>query len=368
MVMRDGGTSSGSSVRDSSRDEAIGWFVAFCENEVNPAACNSFDRWLKASPENVRAYLQVSAFWEAAGSLNQQRKLEIEELVRRAAAENTVVPMVGVRAAASRAAGISPRGRVSIRIATAALVLVLLGAGFAIWGLVRDPVYATQVGEERTITLSDGSVVELNALSRVRIEYRDRIRRVTLLEGQALFRVAKNTARPFVVLSGTTQVRAVGTQFDVYRHAGDTLVTVVEGQVAVTNADSEDTLSSPKSAEHRVRSSVGRDSPARVLLAAGGQLRVSAHAISAPVRTDPAIATAWTQGKLIFDSASLAEVVAEVNRYNPRPLSIDDPKILAMHVSGTFSTTDSSQVIQFLAERFGLTVHESPNGIRLSAQ
>jgi transmembrane sensor len=366
--MRDGGTFPGSSVRDSSRDEAISWFVAFCEDDVTPALCKSFDVWLKASPENVRAYLQVSAFWEAAGSLNQHRKLEVEELLRRASAENNVLSMGDPPASEPARAGTVRRGQFSVRIAAAAVMLLVVGVVLAIWWQVRDPVYATQVGEERTITLSDGSIVELNARSRLRIEYRQRVRRVTLLDGQALFRVAKNTMRPFIVVSGTTQVRAVGTEFDVYRQAAGTLVTVVEGQVAVTDAALGSAPSLHGAVAPTSSLSIGEDEPPRVLLAAGEQLRVSAQAISAPVRTNPVIATAWSQGKLIFDSTPLSEVVAEVNRYNPRPLAIDDPKILTMHVSGTFSTTDSAQIIQFVAERFGLVIHESADGIRLSAR
>jgi len=363
------------SIRDAVRDEAVDWFVAFCENEMNPGACQAFDTWLKASPENVRAYLQVSAFWEAAGGLNEHRKLAVDDLVRRAAAEVNVIALearapaiTGTAAPALQQGALPPPSnrRRRISLAAAALLLASAGGALALWQSLRDPVYTTQVGEARTLNLSDGSVVELNARSRLRIEYRQAYRRVALLDGQALFRVAKNPARPFIVVSGSTRVRAVGTEFDVYRKASDTVVTVVEGQVAVTNSVSPDALETSDAG--RTAGTSSTSSPQRSLLRAGEQLRAGPHALGTPTHANPALATAWTQGKLIFDSSPLSEVLDEVNRYNPKPLSIDDPDILVMHVSGTFATSDEARIVEFLSQRFGLVAHESALSIHLAAK
>jgi transmembrane sensor len=338
-------------VHESTREEAIEWFIDFCEGEVGPSECEKFESWLKASPEHVRAYLQVSAFWEAAGGLNRVRKLEVEEIVRRAAVDHNIVELNADFTPSLSPASAKHRGPTIRwpRFAAAALVLVCL-AGAAAIGWSRYNTYVTQVGEERTISLPDGSVVQLNARSRLKVRYSDAQRTVELVEGQALFRVAKNPARPFVVMSGKTSVRAVGTQFDVDRKAESTVVTVVDGHVAVSNLNG----TTPSTAA------------SLVMLAAGDQVSVSPNAIATPKRTDPSVATAWAQGQLIFDATPLSEVVRVVNRYNAKPLSIDDPKLLSLHISGTFATTDSAQIIQFLAQRFGLVVHESADGIRLS--
>jgi len=370
------------SVRDAVRDEAVEWFIAFCEHEMSPQTCQAFDTWLKASPENVRAYLQVSAFWESAGGLNERRRLEVDELVRRAAAEVNVIALdpraSAITAVAAAHAASTARAAQNTALTTrsnryrratlaaAALLLVFLGGALALWQSLRDPVYATQVGESRTVTLSDGSVVELNARSRLRIEYRQAYRRVALLDGQALFRVAKNATRPFIVVSGTTRVRAVGTEFDVYRKVSDTVVTVVEGQVAITNSAASDALETTDVG--RAPATASTLDPHRSLLRAGEQLRASPHALGTPTHANPALATAWTQGKLIFDSTPLSEVLDEVNRYNPKPLSIDDPNILVMHVSGTFATSDEARIVEFLSQRFGLVVRESAQSIHLAAK
>jgi transmembrane sensor len=103
-----------------------------------------------------------------------------------------------------------------------------------------------------------------------------------------------------------------------------------------------------------------------VLLSAGEQVAVSPDMPPAPRKTDPAIATAWTEGKLVFDDTPMREVVRQFNRYSTRPLSIDDPQLMELHVTGTFRTDDSQQIVRFLSLRFGLVVHDAEDGISLS--
>ena len=131
-----------------------------------------------------------------------------------------------------------------------------------------------------------------------------------------------------------------------------TVVTVLEGRVAARDTPTGS-----------ARSPIGAP---EVLVSAGEQVTLEPHMALRPVHVDAAVATAWTQGKLIFDDTPLSQVVEAFNRYSPRPLTIDDPGLLSLHVSGTFETGDCGQVVQFLSQRFGLVVHESADGIRLS--
>jgi transmembrane sensor len=334
-------------------DEATEWLVRFCEHEVDGSTCTQFDTWLRASPEHVRAYLEISAFWEAADAMSSN--IEIDELVRRALAASNIIPLeqtVG-RVDSHPKKGLFRRRRLAV---AASLLLAGLTVAFAAWWqMARYPTYATRIGEQRTATLTDGSTVVLNANTRIKVRFTDATRVVDLVEGQALFHVAKNPSRPFIVFSGETRVRAVGTQFDVYQKTGGTVVTVVEGRVAVFAAPAESDSASASSAQ------VGT-----VLLYAGEQVTVTPRKLAAPRRANAAAATAWTEGKLVFDSTPLSEVMQEFNRYNHRPLSIDDPEILNLHISGTFSTHDSTQITHFLAQRFGLVVHDTDAGIRLA--
>src|SRR4029077_9414852 len=106
-----------------------------------------------------------------------------------------------------------------------AFAVVIGGAVW--WQAHRYPLYSTDIGERRSITLADGSTVDLNARSQLRVEFSKSERRVELLDGQALFQVAKDKQRPFIVHSGDATVRAVGTQFDVYRKDSGTTITVL---------------------------------------------------------------------------------------------------------------------------------------------
>lgn len=328
-------------VHDHVREEAIGWLIGFCESEVDAEGRKRFERWLKASPEHVQAYLQVSALWQSAGRLNGARKLQIDELVRRAAAEQNVLTLEPaaerIRSLGASRLGNSVLGKPT---ALAACLLAVVCSSFAGWWWQghRGLVYATTVGEERTLTLSDSSTVVLDARSKIRVRYTENLRTIDLLEGQALFRVTHNAARPFVVTTGDATIRDVGTQFDVRRNGAATVVTVLEGQVATRG----------------------------IYVSAGQQVIVAPRLILRAVPVNAAVATAWTEGKLVFEATPLSEVIQDFNRYSLKPLTVEDPQLLSLHVSGTFDARDSAQIIQFLSERFGLVAHDSASGIRLS--
>jgi len=102
-----------------------------------------------------------------------------------------------------------------------------------------------------------------------------------------------------------------------------------------------------------------------VLVSAGEQIVATDLTLPTPQPANAAVATAWTQGKLVFDSAPLQEVLEEFNRYLPRPLVIEDAQLLNIHISGVFSVTESRQFVEFLHERFGTTSREVGGEIRI---
>jgi len=216
--------------------------------------------------------------------------------------------------------------------------------------------YTTGVGQQKTITLEDGSSVELNSRSRVRVLYSSRARDVELLEGQALFRVARDPGRPFVVRSDSTRVKAVGTAFDVYRQAAGTTVTVIEGRVAVSR---ESGIAPPVSAALP---------PAIVLVDAGQQVTAAPAAVTKPRQADLTAVMSWAQRELIFESTPLSEVAREFNRYNTRQLVVEDDKLRDFHVTGIFSSTDPSSLLRFLRAQPEIALEEKRDEIRISAK
>lgn len=339
-------------------EEAAGWFVEFDGEEADLAQRKAFDEWLRRSPEHVRAFLELLPIWERGAMSVSEQSADPEELIALALKSRANVVELSIRASgrtSSAPSAFTPTRRAVLSVGLAACIAL---AAFGIWRYSERNTYTTDVGEQRSITLADGSVIELNARSQVRVRLGNSERDIDLIDGQALFRVARDKSRPFVVHSGDTGIRAVGTQFDVYRKRLGTTVTVLEGRVAVSPQ-----YRPPQTNYPIEQTAGGAGVREAVLLSAGEQLEVAPTVVPVPKRANLAAATAWTQRQLMFQKTSLADVADEFNRYNTRPLRIEDPGIRAFLVSGTFSSTDPASLLRFLRERQGIRVNETDNEI-----
>jgi transmembrane sensor len=336
-------------------EEASTWFAAFRSQELAATARQEFQEWLKRSPEHISAYLQIASIYADLPAPEDGRTPP--ELIERAKASADI--NVHSLNPARRPQAVQPtwlsrlfsdRWVLVSRITVAASVLMFAGVGG--WLYLDRNTYRTDIGEQRSITLSDGSIVELNARSKVRIAFRDEQRDIELLEGQALFRVAKDQRRPFIVEAGATSVRAVGTQFDVYRKSTGTTVTVVEGRVAVLSA-----------IDQAVMQSQMRETPVPIpvtqaLLVAGEQMTVTPSGAQRVERPNVAAATAWTQHQLVFDGTPLSEVLEEFSRYTTRRLIIDTPELAHLQISGQYTSNSPDSLLRFLSLQKGVVVTE----------
>jgi transmembrane sensor len=394
-------------------DEASDWFVDFRVGDVDLAARERFDLWLRQSPEHIRAYMEIANTYVVLPALNPKRKVNVQELIAYARSEGNVVPfehVTGPNQPLSRVAGLdgeshmereapnaplsSQRQRHRLFALAASIAIVCVITGWLGWTAVQwHSTYATDIGERRSITLEDGSTIDLNARSMVRVRFSKGERDVELLEGQALFAVAHDASRPFIVSAGNTVVRAVGTQFDVYRRRSGTTVTVVEGRVAIFGPPHPSAPSSaptdageralPHSRQHSLlitsstqsspsitRQALEKDGPApsvgEVFVSAGEQVTVTEREVAEPKRTNIAATTAWTQHRLIFDATPLGDVVDDFNRYNRRQLVIEDRVLVDFHVSGVYSSTDPASLIRFLRQQPGIDVFETDESIRIT--
>jgi transmembrane sensor len=397
-------------------EEASEWFVDFRVGDVDERSRERFDEWLRRSPEHIRAYMEIARTYVELPSAKLTGKIDVDSLIAYAHSGENVIPFNDAgnaqpnapramsvepnhRSAPAKRAERPPRTRRRI-LAAASCAFVLALAGAAWWNFEHFPSYTTDIGERRSITLADGSTVDLNARSRLRVEFTKGERRVLLLEGQALFQVSKDKLRPFIVSSGNATVRAVGTQFDVYRKATGTTVTVLEGRVAVySSAHVEATEPSPASAQpagvgsgpsrYSAASPLVSKSPssgsapqlpsnppgladssgsAAIFLSAGEQVTVTPAAVlPAPVHADIGATTAWMERRLIFEGSKLSDVVQEFNRYNKRQLVIEGPQLSDFHVSGVYSSTDPASLIRFLRDQPGIKIREDENQILITA-
>ena len=348
-------------------EEAGEWVVLHRDGRLDACSKRRFDTWLRESPHHVRAYLEMSAVWENLAALDPDGNAGGEELIARAREDNVVHPLGEARTGPVHVAGLvaaATRSRSLLALAASLVVAV----GIAGWLYLERNVYATGLGEQRTIALTDGSIVELNALSKISVRFSKQERTIDLIAGQALFRAAKDPERPFVVTSNLTRVRAVGTQFDVYQKRAGTLVTVVEGQVAVIGEAGPLNGAAPNATREKpVDSSIVErlGEKRAVLVSAGEQLLVAHGSSTAPRPANIEAATAWTQQRLVFEYAPLTEVVQEFNRHNRRPLVIDDLTLGDFHVSGSFSSTDPTLLLRFLRDQPGVIVEETASEIRI---
>lgn len=343
--------------------EAAGWLIELQTGEADGPARERFAGWLRCSPEHVRSYIELLTCWEDASRYDELRAIDIDALIAAARSEPNVISLVDAAfgdPAPGSAGHLVSASRVWLgkhrKAAAAAAVAFLVVAGLFVWLLPTQ--YATGVGERRTVTLADGTSVELDADSRIRVRFSRYERRVTLLEGQAFFRVAKNPERPFEVVSGRTRIRDLGTQFDVNRSASRTIVTVVEGRVSV-------------SYRHRSPAEAAQIPPSMrpIEVGAGQEVVMAADLIP---RLEPAnltAATAWTRNELIFDSAPLPQVAMQFNRLNARQLVIEGARLRSFHVSGVFPALDPTSLprfLTFLRAQPGIRVTETGNRIIVS--
>ena len=332
-------------------EEASAWFVMFRGQDPAANASRDFHDWLKRSPEHIRAYLEIAAIYADIPTPEQGRTPP--ELIERAKASPDLNVIALNLDPVDAENSPRPRRRISaapVMLAASILICAFLG----VWAYVGRNTYDTGIGEQRSITMEDGSIVELNARSKVRIAFDERQRNVELLEGQALFRVAKDHNRPFVVHAGTTSVRAVGTQFDVNRRSQVTTVTVLEGRVAV--------LSATPAADILTKQT---ERGGEIFLVSGEQMTATPVDARKAERPNIAAATAWTQHLLVFDGTSLSDVLEEFSRHTTRRIVVDSPELAALKISGQYTSTNPDSLLRFLSLQDGVVVSEVNGEVHL---
>lgn len=213
--------------------------------------------------------------------------------------------------------------------------------------------YTTQVGERLDVQLDDGSKIALNTASVLTVQYSAAHREVRLLQGQALFQVAKDPQRPFVVTAGDRRITAVGTAFDVRVDDGRMKVVLVEGRVNV------DPLQ---------QAGLGRLIPAlnRQALEPGQQLVTAVGEPPSVTIADIERDTSWRRGQVIFRNDTVAAALAEMNRYSEIQLVVEDPRVAGLRISGVFGVSRPDNFLAALRAYYPLeTQQRSPKVMAL---
>lgn len=350
---------------DSSRlaitERAANWFVAHRAGALDEQQRTEFFAWLKASPVHIEEYLGIAALETHLAGATAASDLTLETLLDSVRRDESaqVVELRSRRTA--RAAQPRHRRANAWWLGAASLAGVGMIAAVLVWavgdGSWRDQArtYETTHGGQAVWKLADGSLLHLNTDSKVTVSFSEHERLVTLRQGQALFEVAHETARPFRVSAGESSTVAVGTEFDVYRRGDDTQVTVVKGRVLVYP-----TASVPASSE-------ATGDSASMAVAAGQQVTVHAGSLpTAPQAADLRGAVAWLDHQIVFDQQPLSELAGEFNRYNKVSFAINDPRLGSLPVSGVFDAYDPDSFTAFLSSLDGVRIERQGSLIRVT--
>jgi transmembrane sensor len=337
-------------VREIIAHQAGDWFIAHRAGTLEAAELAAFDAWLTASPVHVEEYLGVALIARHLPIAADDPETPLEALLESARREigsvRELAPSSPLSVTAQARARVAPRWR----FAAVAAALALIGVAFLWWSGDRSAPparYATQHGELKAVHLADNSVLHLNTDTRLTVRFSPALRLVEIEHGQAFFKVAHESGRPFRVIAGPAVVTAVGTQFDVYREGATTLVTVLQGQVSVTT--------------------VGASASGRSLrVSTGEQVQVADGELPATATpADVERSTAWLRRQIVFEQEPLAAVAAEFNRYGALPIEIETPALRALVISGVFAADDPETFIAFLRALDGVAVEITPTRIRV---
>jgi transmembrane sensor len=211
--------------------------------------------------------------------------------------------------------------------------------------------FATGVGEQRTIALADGSIVQLNTNSRLRVNLSEKQRDIRLLNGEAIFKVHRDSARPFRVLTGDAVIQAIGTEFNVHSGTGRTNVSVLEGAVRISTSNDQ-------------ALPVGSSAQRETQLAAGEEASIVTGRIIKNKAPDVSETVAWRQRRLIFRADTLGDIASEFNRYNRAPqVRLNNPALAQRRYTGTFDADDPGALALLLSQEADLAIDSTENEI-----
>lgn len=345
------------SAAPSLQSQAIHWWVLLHSEDATAADHREFGAWIARSPEHIASYLNVGRLLLGLKSKSVVwPHTPAETLIREAQLDRALEAQVKVVSLASRLSSgpqlvrdhctMPESARSNRRIArwvggVAAMAVVALAV--VLWPFTQpNPTYQTQLGEQRSVLLDDGSRITLNTNSAVEVEYSHDLRLVHLPKGEALFEVSRDEHRPFEVQIGEVKLRALGTQFNVDRRSDRTAVTVVEGRVALV----------PSSARASDRAPVGSNALGDLdtVLAAADRVVIAANGERSFSQLErPEVATAWLRRQYVFRDRPLREVAAELNRYNHDRILIEGDVLAQQSVTGVIQLNDPGAFVAFVS-------------------
>ena len=335
--------------------EAARWQQALAGADESVRA--EFTDWLKASPRHVREFMFMEALDAAAIDVDPDRELELATDLSGGDEDSRLSSLPLSRAPSSepsvlgvpphppiRGTSLSRRWATGLGLAAAMLVCVVAGSYW--WMNVRNT-YVTDVGEQRSVRLPDGSMMHLNTDSRAVVRFSDSDRAIRLESGEALFRVERDAGRPFEVLTPSARIRVLGTEFNVREIGSATRVAVVDGAVKVSPAG-------PKG---------------EAILQAGDEANVERSQVVKSPKPNIERAVSWRARRLVFQEESLGVIADEFNRYNRTPrIVIEGDQASARRYGGTFNADDPQSLVRLVTRTGDLQAEQRGDEVIIRAR
>jgi transmembrane sensor len=324
---------------------AADWFVRLQSSDVSLEETLAWQAWMHESPLNAEAFARIDEISHALCAVPIPAGVPAALLAR-----DRYDASVPIGEWKPRRAPRWPWAALGVAASFGLIALV------AVWKTpAATNAFETAVGENRSVTLADGSIVALGGDTRIEVALSRNVRAIELARGEALFKVAKDSARPFKVRAGDATIVAVGTEFNVERDSDRAVVSVTEGRVVVNPVTGLLPVSLLQEFKPKLRS---------VHVSAGQQTTAGSAGIEEPTKMqDPA--TGWQIGHLAFRLQPLRYVLEDVNRYAKKPIVLETESMGALVITGTVERENIAGWVKSLEHAFDLQATEEADQIVL---
>jgi transmembrane sensor len=344
-------------------EQASHWAVLYDDGELSTKQKNELTYWLLESPVHVKEFLHACVIFDVLEGIDINKKISVDALIEKINLPTfDVLPLDNVGKNTSLIEKSNHKKRMSkVWIALAASVTLSLFSSYGLHFSTEDNAnivnsktsnkFITVLGEQRSVTLSDGSIVYLNTLTNIDIDYNPHFRNIHLYQGEAIFKVAHNPEKPFRVWVGGVMFQALGTEFNVRNNRGKIELTVITGEVALTNQanNNENLVIEQDTLRLAESSALDLNMTKTLIVSIGQEASVQPNGvITTGINADLDNKTSWKQRKLIFKNDSLKDVIYEFNRYNLLQISIESEVLSRLPISGMFESNDPNSLLEFL--------------------
>lgn len=316
--------------RQMAMDEAASWFSKLHSSVNSIELEEEFRSWLDEDPAHLLAYEQCKTIWMMTGELQDDDDIqrEITDTRQFVSSDN--------RSNSRLKSASFPRFATKFGMA-AAILLMFFGAIFV---ALSPNGYETNIGEQRLVSLPDGSTVMLNTDTRITYKYSNKKRAIFMPKGEAIFSVKKDKNRPFEVYPTVGVVRAIGTEFNVSIRANQVEVSVLEGIVAVETEHKDQPLK-----------------PAQTEISIGQAVRCDLDGNLSKIEdVDMERISAWRDGKIYFKSDKLTDAIDEYNRYTTKRITLNSERLKDELITGIFEIGDTESFLFALKQTFDISV------------